>query len=1186
MKAKFFFLVVTCIVVACQSDTLKKEIGIKQSNIAKKNYTIHKEPSRILPRRFLPDTHQDITYLGVDQGLPASQTNAILRDSKGFIWVATVSRGVCRFDGHSFEVFTTSDGLANNIVYSIWEDQKGKIWFGTWNGLSCFDGNTFRTYTKDDGIVGNLILTIYEDAQGYMWFGTTSGVSRFDGKSFTNFTEKDGLLNTSVRGICADDNGNIWFGTTMGLWRFDGKSFENFTKQDGLLDNFVRSLEIDSRGNLWIATNQGVNSFDGRKFLSFTVKDGLAHNKVETVWIDSRHRLWFGTQGGVSCFDGIKFKNITINNGLTHNYVRGICQDEYQDYWFATYGGGLCRYRDESFEMFSLKEMIGKEKDIIWTIEEDSKGTMWLGTNTNGMISYANNTFKNFTSKDGLNSDNVNVIKVDSLGHLWIGTDNGINIYDGKMFKSFTKDNGLIHNYVTNIFEDSQNKKWIATTKGISCYNGKVFKNFNKKNGLASDFISSICEDYQGKYWVGTFKGLNSYDGQTIKKNFFNSSTLKGNITFVFEDSKQQLWIGTTHGIALYDTTSLKFYTENGGLLNDVLRTVTEDHNGNIWLGTSKGIVLLQQVPREAKTDKEELVFQKYRPFTFGKLDGLKELNIAQNAQKLNLSKKMWWGVDGGVTMLDLNKFKLPAKPPRTPQLTYIKVQEQYIDFRQLQKDTTYSASLKFGEALKKSYTKVTDWFNYPEQMVLPHDIKHLTFHFSAIDWAAPHKLKFRYRVIGLDKRWSAVTSDNFADYRNIPYGQYTLEVQATGVAQKWSKVFRYSFEILPPWWHTWWARTGYVAVALLLVWSLLRWRTARLRKNQRILETKVKQKTEEIAAQNEEIVIQRDRLDESFRKLQQLDAFKEQTVNMIAHDLKTPLNNIMGLSEGATDDPKQQRIYQSSRQMLHMIINMLDTQKLEEARLQLNTAAHQAETLASQAVEQVFWLAHSRNIRLMKKTTAIQVEADADLIVRVLVNLLNNAIKYSSNNSNVLVQAERIDEQLAKFSVTDTGTGITEEAQSKIFDKFYQVSAKKQGQHSRSTGIGLTFCKLAIELHQGQIGVNSSVNLGSTFWFTLPLAKEALNENMLSDTVDSIPTPVVSHEPSAKIQLSFEDKTTLEPWLAELRKYEVYQLTKVKAILQEMNFEKDTTLFLWKQALEQALYSSNEAQYNQLIQL
>lgn len=314
-----------------------------------------------------------------------------------------------------------------------------------------------------------------------------------------------------------------------------------------------------------------------------------------------------------------------------------------------------------------------------------------------------------------------------------------------------------------------------------------------------------------------------------------------------------------------------------------------------------------------------------------------------------------------------------------------------------------------------------------------------------------------------------------------------------------------------------------------------------------------------------------------TIQKLQELDAFKQQMVRMLVHDLKTPLSNIIGLSENGVEGSDKQRIYQASKQMLALTMNMLDVQKMEEAALQLNVSVQNSQQLLQQAITQ--FSGSDCTVKVSPRCITANVEADRQLIERVLMNLLSNAVKYSPQDGEVKIEVEKIGGNL-KFSVIDQGIGIPTKVQDKIFDKFYQV--QQQPRLAYSTGLGLTFCKLAIEAHGGKIGVVSTEQRGSTFWFTLPLSDQKRTPLQTHNVQAS--TSSRTHLHNTTFPLHLNDKKVLEPWLKQLRKYEVFQLTKIKAILKTMTFHRDSTYYCWKRNLEKALYSSDQEQYQRLI--
>jgi serine phosphatase RsbU (regulator of sigma subunit) len=216
----------------------------------------------------------------------------------------------------------------------------------------------------------------------------------------------------------------------------------------------------------------------------------------------------------------------------------------------------------------------------------------------------------------------------------------------------------------------------------------------------------------------------------------------------------------------------------------------------------------------------------------------------------LDSKNRIWWGSGKSLTMLDMNNFKIPVKTPDI-QLNRIEINEQFADYRHLSDSTQ----------MDMEFDSVARFYNYPLNLELPYNRNHLTFHFSAIDWSAPHKVKYSFKMESLDDNWSHPAPEAIADYRSLPYGTYTFKVRAIGVAQKWSKPFEYTFTIHPPWWHSWWARTGYGITALLLIFGFVRWRTAKLKLRQKELVTEVRNATKEIRVQKEEVENQKDQI-------------------------------------------------------------------------------------------------------------------------------------------------------------------------------------------------------------------------------------------------------------------------------------------------------------------------------------
>ncbi|MEM6299397.1 MAG: HAMP domain-containing sensor histidine kinase, partial [Bacteroidota bacterium] len=344
--------------------------------------------------------------------------------------------------------------------------------------------------------------------------------------------------------------------------------------------------------------------------------------------------------------------------------------------------------------------------------------------------------------------------------------------------------------------------------------------------------------------------------------------------------------------------------------------------------------------------------------------------------------------------------------------------------------------------------------------------------------------------------------------------------------------------------------------LAAVLLIAFLFYRQNRLRKK---ANAALAQKNEEISMQNEEIEQQNE-------KLIDLSRFKEQMTGMIVHDLKSPLNTVLFATRDHAD--RQLRsAHQASQRMLLLVMNMLDVQKFNDTEVRLNIQHQNVSQLFSEAIKQVAFSAELKKIQFVTEPNDLAIQMDVDLMTRVLTNLLTNAIKYSNQDSQVFLSAQKQPDGKVQLSVRDTGAGIPEKQQAKVFEQFVQTDARKG-----STGIGLTFCKLIVEAHGGTIGVNSEVGKESTFWFTL-------SEGNLQE--ESTKTSL-----GGSAELSTEEKAQLSPVLSELRQLDVYEAGEIDRLLADIDFTKSDSLRAWRQALDQAVIECDEEEYERLVSI
>jgi signal transduction histidine kinase len=335
--------------------------------------------------------------------------------------------------------------------------------------------------------------------------------------------------------------------------------------------------------------------------------------------------------------------------------------------------------------------------------------------------------------------------------------------------------------------------------------------------------------------------------------------------------------------------------------------------------------------------------------------------------------------------------------------------------------------------------------------------------------------------------------------------------------------------------------------------------------------EIKAKQ---EINQQKEEILSQAEELRTINQQLVDLDSYKQNMTLMIVHDLKNPLNVLLNLpTNSETQTTLQVKNY--AEQMQRMVLNILDVQKFEESEMTFSKESFTLKNITVEAIHQVEFLSSQKNIVFQRYFTHNpQVYADKEMITRVIVNLLTNAIKYSPLNASIEIKISAEDSQ-AIFSVKDKGIGIPSDKLSTVFDKFVQIQAKDSGT-MRSSGLGLTYCQLAIKAHEGHIGVNSVEGEGAEFWFELPISNIESQSNIQSaeSIINGIKSPTLTQE----------DKAVLMPYLAQLKEQQVYFVSELENILRQIDFNQNERLSDWLLRLRNAIYTSNQVLYQQII--
>ena len=812
--------------------------------------TAYSKPVPASSPNFKDAASYNVQYLDVDQGLSSSYIMNIEEDSRGNLWLSTWPHGVCMYNGQTFMHFNEDNGLVNNYVWAIHEDSKGRIWFGTdGGGLSIYDGNSFLSFTEESNLPDLVIRDIISDEDGNVWFSHREGISMFDGTYFWNYTTQQGLSSNNVTDLHLKADGDILIATDNGMNIWDGESFIHYTEKQGLHSNNVTAVYEDTEENIWVGSaGMGVCQYDGYSFFTFTIDQGLSSDYITDIQCDDYGNIWIGTEyGGLSMYDRNNFTHFTTDEGLSNNNVRCIQTDKDGNLWFGTYGAGINKYNERSFQNFT--ESSGLRTAIVRDIIESRDGSLWFGHSL-GATRYLDNMFYHYDYYSGLSDDVVRAMIEDNSGNIWFATQfGGVSKFDGEYFYHYGPENGLMAQTVYTIFEDRDSNIWFGTLdNGVIKWDGEDFYQFLFNDPETNETCRAIAEDAEGNIWMGTNGGgAYRYDGESMTIYGKQSGIKYSSILSFLLRANGEFWIGTEHSGAFQFTpdTLIPYGTEQG-LSNNMIWSMEEDFDGNIWISTEKGLNMLSF----SDSSSDYIITQ------YGKLDGLKGVDFFPNSVCLDNEYRFWWGSGKALTMLDLNKYERIMNPPMV-SITDVELRQNFVDYRKVKDSIQKGGEVYLGGEKEYAMSQVefddvVPFTNQPTNLKLPYKMNHVTFHFSSIDWSAPHKIRYQYRLDPMETSWNPVLQEDKAVYSNIPEGEYTFMLRAIGEAQEWSEVVEYKLVIYAPWYRTTWAYFTYVLLSILLIIGIIYWRTRQLIDQKKRLEAVVNVRTLEVVQQKE----------------------------------------------------------------------------------------------------------------------------------------------------------------------------------------------------------------------------------------------------------------------------------------------------------------------------------------------
>lgn len=1040
----------------------------------------------------------------VENGLAVNAVCCFFQDSQGFIWVGTIN-GLNRFDGRTFKKVDPPKGvhssLIGNIVFAIAEDKQRKLWIGTDLGVMCLDLKTekitpYEQKTSNGVQISSRVYSILVDKNNDVWFATVGqGLFRHNSSSgtLTQYRHhpacKNSLGSDNLRRLYEDKSGTIWIAAfDKGIDRYNRQSdsFTEYLPYGHPVEMRDDNMFEDSRGNFWICNfNNGLAKLDRKtgRFTHYLTPNSNNHIlHIRSIVEYEPGVLLLASDDGLTFFYTDTGSSRTVRmsklnpNGLNDNYLQTLFIDREKGLWVGTYFGGI-NYSTPLLNNFCYYGSTSPEHSfpgrIVSVMCEDNKGNIWIGTDDAGLVFFntVKGTFKQYLPKKGTNSlsyQNIHALLYDD-DKLWIGTFSGgldvLDIKSGrfKNYKASKNQKSLYYSSVYALFKDNDGVIWVGTPLGLNRYN-RQDDSFERIKELYLMGISSILQDKQGYLWVGTGdKGLFRYNKHTNRwKNYsFNpaksGSIASNKVSSLCMDDKGELWIGTDGGGLLKYSHALDNFEIVLNTLpsNNIYKIIAD--KTTLWFSTNKGIVKFNTLNRS------------YRIYT--QSDGLQGDQFSPNAGLKASNGHIYFGGINGFNSFDPNNLKTNSENPT------VKLSGFYLFNKPVSPNDENSP--------------LNSSISYEKDLVLKYSQSMIGIDFVALSYIAPSKNKYAYMLEGFDNDWIEVTGEPKVTYTNLPPGRYTFRVKASNSDGVWSSnETTLNIRVKPPLWRS---NLAYIIYFTLLVWLIVTLQ----RRSKAKMEREHRVKIERLNVEKEKEIYNS----------------KIEFFTNIVHEIRTPLTLIMGpveyvlKSHRLVDELREDLLVvkQNSSRLLYLVNQLMDFRKVESGGMYLTPERIDLCMLVDSVTKQFETAAKIKGISLITSYTEAPCPAmaDAEALNKALANILSNAMKFTNSKIAVSVKHDTTAGRIT-ICITDNGTGIPTSERDNIFKPFYQLKREAQS-GSPGTGVGLALTKSLIELHKGELTLESEENIYTSFTISLPAADcqqpPLLLENPLKST-------------------------------------------------------------------------------------
>lgn len=1015
-------------------------------------------------------------------------------------------------DNHQIRHYTVSDGLASNAIMSVTQDSKGRMWFGTIDGLHSFDGYVMRGWRDEQmKTLGAIIHCIAEDRSQKLWIGSNRGLVLFD-LLLEQFAElpvdpSSGIrIKSPVMKVCHGTGEKVWLATSgEGIFSYDRSTgrLTQYPAPTKIPDDIVSDVLEDSDGNIWSASQTGVSRYNPQqdRFVSVTTDDDRPVCAT-SLFEDRHHNIWAGTKNnGLYRYDAQSGRMISELRQVDNNkffQIREIVEWEPGCLSLVSDMGLTCYYT-ESGEAVLVQAGEDEENTLndnyLHALFIDREGALWIGSYFGG-VNYVSPHKLNFAHYDSRNTNlSAKVISVFAEGddgNLWIGTDDNGVFHWNRNTGEFTSISnhplmkGAPHKNIHALLQDGDRLM-------IGMYNGGLnildlrtgdVRNYvsdNDPESLYSSSIYSLYKDPYGVIWVGTTSGLNIYRPQSddFERVF---EVHPADASYIIDDTKGFLWVCSSDaGIYRMDRKTGKWehFHENeygqegnspGKLPTNSVVTAECDTAGNIWFGTDgygllgfdyeTGTFTRENLPKDIRvinriiSDGDNLWISSsnglycYNPVKKEIQSYDKNSGLQENVFLPNSGLKR---ADGSILLGSINGISefYPGSIKHEPHNPEVIL----TDFQIFNKAVEIGSE---GLRLKKSIT-------YADDLVLSYDQNMISFRVSPLSFINQARNNYLYKLEGLDKDWYEASPAYTHSYANIPPGSYTFRVRTSDGNGGWNpESLSFPVRVMHPWWLSTPMLILYILAFTALIFGIYRYVVNRQRENLKKL------------------------ADEKDRDLyrSRIEMFTH-----IVHEVRTPLTlilspleNIMHSDMTMSECRRHLAIMERNGQrLLNMVNHLMDFRKLESGGMKLQLVPVDLRDPLRRMCDDIMLSASVKHIDVdvdLPDYPCVSM-IDRSAFRHVVYNLLSNALKFTT--SFIRVSLETVSDGRLQLTVKDNGNGIPPEESEKIFMPFYQIAENRQTDNI-GTGLGLLLVKRFSMLMDAEISLNSVVGKGSEF--------------------------------------------------------------------------------------------------------